>query len=130
MTDEKSRRTPLINQILLILMGAMLVYLVVSFTRQVTTGHQRTAELNRVREKIHIAAARKAQLDQYSEYVLSPEAADKWARRHGLTKPNEVLVVAFGAGTKELPPEQQILEDGRKPDTPQGAWWDLFFKAR
>ncbi len=130
MTDEKSRRTPFINQFLLILMGAMLVYLVVSFARQITTGHQRTAELNRVNDRIRVAAARKAQLEEYSETVLSPDALDKWARRYGLTKPNEVLVITFGAGTKELAPEQDILEERRKPDSPQGAWWDLFFRAR
>jgi hypothetical protein len=130
MTDEKIRRPPLISQLLLILMGAMLVFLVVSFAGQVTISHQQSAKLNRVEDKIRIAVAEKAQLDKYLAYVWSLEAVERWARQHGWTKPNERLVVPVGVGTEGPPPEQEILEEARKPDSPQGEWWDLFFRIR
>jgi len=130
MTDEKIRRTPLISQLLLILMGAMLAFLVVNFARQVTISHQQSAELNRVEEKVRIAVAEKAQLDEYLAYVWSLEALERWARQHGWTKPNEKRVVPVGVGTAGPPPEQEILEEGRKADSPQGEWWDLFFRIR
>jgi len=130
MPDEKIRRTPLISQLLLVLMGAMLVFLVVSFARQVTISHQQSAVLNRIEEKIRVAMAEKGQLDEYLAYVWSPEALERWARQHGWTRPDETLVVPVGVGTEGPPPEQAISEEGRKPDSPQGEWWDLFFRSQ
>ena len=83
MSNEKTRRTPLMNQLLLLLMGAMLVYLVVSFARQVTISHQQTAELNRLDEMLRISSAEKIQLEEHLDYVWSNEALDWFGRLFG-----------------------------------------------
>jgi len=130
MNDEKIRRTPFVNQLLLIVMGAMLVYLVVSFARQVTISHQESAELSRVNDEIHQVVVAKAQLEEYAEYIRSSEGLERWARQQGWTRPNEVKVVAVGGRTEEPPRKQEIVENGKKADSPQGAWWDLFFSTQ
>ena len=133
MSNEKTRRTPLMNQLLLILMGAMLVYLVVSFAHQVTISHQQTAELNRIEEKLRIASAEKAQLEAYLEYIWSSEALDYFGRLFGWTRPGEYLVVPFGLQTEVPPPEQVLEKEGLEavnaPRSPRDAWQELFFNT-
>ena len=130
MSNEKTRRTPLMNQLLLLLMGAMLVYLVVSFARQVTISHQQKAELNRLEERIRISAAEKIQLEEYLDYVWSSEALDWFGRLFGWGRPDEQIVVPVGLEAETLPAETETLEDGRSPGSPQDAWQELFFATQ
>ena len=130
MTDDKMRRTPFMNQLLLIIMGAMLVFLVVSFARQIATSQQQATELKRVEEKIRISAAEKAQLEEYLDWVGSSEALELWARQHGWTRPGERLVVPVGVGAEASPPEQESLAEEEKASAPQRAWWDLFYMSQ
>lgn len=129
MTD-KVRSTPLINQLLLILMVIMLVYLVVSFARQVGISYQRSEELDRIEQEIDAATEEYARLQQRLDYVRSPEALERWARRHGWTKPNEVLVVPVGGQAESPSAAQAPAETRNKLDSPRNAWWDLFFGTR
>jgi hypothetical protein len=130
MSNEKSRRTPLMNQMLLVLMVAMLIYLVVSFAHQVTISHQQTAELNQLEEKIRISATERAQLEGYLEYLWSSEALDLFGRLFGWTRPDEQLVVPFGMEAEVPPPEPRSLEDVNALGSPQDAWQELFFNTQ
>lgn len=130
MTYDRMRRTPFVGRLLLILMGAMLVFLVVSFARQIATSQQQTVKLNQVEEKIRIATTERAQLEEYLNWVVSLEALERWARQHGWARPDERLVVPYGVGAEASSPEQKILEEEERADSPQSAWWDLFFKGQ
>jgi hypothetical protein len=128
MTD-KARGTPLINHLLLILMGVMLVYLVVSFARQVSVGYQRSEELRRVEQEIDAAADEYSRLQALLVSVRSKNALDNWGRRHAMIRQNEVLVVPVG-GQSQSPSAELASEKGEDVESPHDAWWDLFFRAR
>jgi hypothetical protein len=129
MTD-KARGTPLFNHLLLILMGVVLVYLVVSFARQVSVSHQRSEELHRIEEDIALARDEYARLQEHLAFVRSMEALEKWGRQQGLIRSGEVLVVPVG-GQAQLPPAVKgATEAGKVPESPREAWWDLFFRPR
>jgi hypothetical protein len=130
MSNEKTRRTPLMNQLLLLLMGAMLVYLVVSFARQVTISHHQTADLNHLEEQIRIASAEKIQLEEYRDYVWSIEALEWFGRQFGWSRPDEQIVVPYGLEAGAAAPEAETLEDGAEPGSPQDAWLELFFATQ
>ena len=129
MTD-KVRNTPLINHLLLILMAIMLVYLVVSFARQVSISYQRSEELHRIEEEIGVAKEEYVRLQEHLSYVKSTEALEIWGRRHGWTKPNEVLVVPVGGRTESSSAVPDALEESKEWDSSRDAWWDLFFGTR
>jgi hypothetical protein len=128
--NEKSRGTPLINHLLLILMGAMLVYLVVSFARQVSISYQRSQELHRIEQEIDVAVEEYARLQEHLAFIRSPEALERWGRRHGLIRPNEVLVVLVGGQAQSPSTAQLATEEGKGLDSPRDAWWELFFRTR
>jgi Tfp pilus assembly protein PilX len=128
MGEDKARRAPLINQLLLLIMVAMLVYLVVGFARQVNSSNQQRAELNQVEERIRAAAAEKAVAEERLRYVLSEEALEFRERQNGRTKPNEAMIILVGTTADEPLPEGQSLELESGAASPQEAWWDLFFR--
>lgn len=129
MTD-KARGTPLINQLLLLLMGVMLVYLVVSFARQVGISYQRSEDLHRLEQEIAVAVDEYDRLQEHLAYVRSEEAFERRYRQYGLVKPNEVLVVPVGGPTESTSAAQLASEEGKDLDSSLDAWWDLFFGTR
>lgn len=125
----KARRLLPFSHILLILMGILVLYLVVDFGRQVGLSHQRREELRQIEKRIEAANAETAELKRRLEFASSPQAAEAWARRNGLTRDDEVLVVFLGSLEDSSPAEEQELEAGMVQDSPRDAWWDLFFGA-
>jgi hypothetical protein len=115
---------------LLILMGVLVLYLVVDFGRQVGVSHQRREELRQIEYSIMAANEEGAQLLGELEYATSPEAAEAWARRNGLTRPGEVLVVPVGPSEDSEAPVEQQPEAGAAFDQPREAWLHLFFGTR
>lgn len=130
MAVDKARRVLPFNQILLILMGILLLYLMVDFGRQVAVSRQRREELAEIEREIEAATQESAELDSQLSYVSSPEAAEAWARPNGWTRPDEVLVVFVGPTTDSAASGQGRDEARTSSESPRDAWWDLFFGTR
>lgn len=128
MIDKETRRRPFFSQLLLILMGIVLLYLVVSFGRQVAVSHQRSQELAQIQEKVKLAEQQNQELHNYLDYAQSAPAAEAWARQQGWAKAGEVPVIVVDPLTVETPtiePLQQV-----SPASYRQAWWELFFGTR
>jgi len=128
MIGKEVRRTPFISQLLLILMGTVLLYLVVNFGRQVAISYQRGQELQQIQERVALAEERNQELRNHLEYVKSDSATEAWARDQGWAKAGEVPVIIVAPSTAESPaielPPQELPASYRK------AWWELFFGTR
>jgi hypothetical protein len=127
---DKTRWALPFNQILLILMGVLLLYLVVDFGRQVGVSYQRREELRQLDQKILAAEQESFELDRQWQYINSPDAAEAWARANGWTRQDEVLVVFVGPSPESAEEELGGEQAGTDFHTPRDAWWDLFFGTR
>jgi hypothetical protein len=131
MSNDRVRSTPLINQVLLVLLGAMLLYLVVSFIHQVNVSRQQLEDLDRIEQNIAVELEESKELERFREYVESDEVIDWWARLNGWGKRDEVVVATVGGSTEPLSPEAQTSpKESASSDAPSDAWWDLFFGTR
>jgi hypothetical protein len=130
MIERKTYRVLPFNQLLLILIGALVLYLVVDFGRQVGVSHQRREELHQLELKVESAQAETVALQEQYNYATSPQAAEEWARRNGLTKPDEVLAVFVGDSTDSYHAGEKRPKASTSPTSPREAWWDLFFGTR
>jgi cell division protein FtsL len=126
----KARRLLPLNHILLVLMAVLILYLVVDFARQVGVSYQRREELKQIEQSIDNAQARMEDLQGQLAYATSPAAAEQWARRDGLTRPNEVLVVFVGPAASSAPVGEKKTQDSTRFNSVRDAWWDLFFGTR
>jgi hypothetical protein len=128
MIVKETRRTPFVRQLLLIMMGTILLYLVVNFGRQVAVSYQRGHELDQIQEKVSLAEERNQELLNYLEYAKSDSAAEAWARKQGWAKAGEVPVIVVAPSTIETP----VLESSpqESPASYRQAWWELFFGTR
>ena len=127
MTERRLRNTPLANQLLLILLAALLVYLVVSFARQVGASQQRRRELQDVQSAIDAVEQDNEELAQYLEHTQSDAAVEKWMRTHGAARDDQVLVVPVGWGEMQVQGEREDSETGAVQTPSRSSWWDLFF---
>jgi len=128
MINKETRRTLLVSQLLLILMGIILVYLVVSFGRQVAVSFQRGQELDQIREKVSLAEAQNQELHDYLDYAKSDPAAEAWAREQGWAKPGEVPVIIIAPSAVEAPATESPPQES--PVSYRQSWWELFFGTR
>ncbi len=130
MRDPQASRAPFINQIVLLAMTVLILYLVVDFGRQVVRSRQRHDDLRLVDERIATILEDEERLQQHLEWAMSPEAAEAYAREHGWAKEGEVpVVIVPGAATPvpiAEPPPLAELPAG----SPRDAWLDLFFGER
>ncbi len=128
MISKETRRKPLISQLVLILMGIVLLYLVVSFGRQVAVSHQRSQELAQIQEKVSLAKEQNQELHSYLDYAQSDSAAEAWARQQGWAKDGEVPVIVVDPSTAETPAIESLQQES--PASYRQAWWELFFGTR
>jgi hypothetical protein len=128
MIDKETRRTPFVRPLLLVLMGTILLYLIVSFGRQVAVSYQRGQELDQIQEKVSLAEERNQVLHDYLEYAKSDSAAEAWARKQGWAKAGEVPVIVVAPSTVETPAFESPLQES--PASYRQAWWELFFGTR
>ncbi len=128
MTEGKARKMLSLSQILLILMGIFVVYLVVNFVRQIGVSHQRRQELRQLEDEVAAALQVHADLEQQLDYAPSGAAVREWALANGMTKPDEVLVVV--PSLEPVPAVEESPEEGVSPGSPRETWWDLFFGTR
>lgn len=130
MTDRKAYRAWSLRHILLILMGAMILYLGAGFVQKVSVSLERRGELRLLEEQIAMAHREEASLEAELEYMRSAAAAEAWARENGWARENEVAVVVVA------PPSVAPASTGGGPGTGLGSssirdqWWDLFFGRR
>ncbi|HSR29022.1 MAG TPA: septum formation initiator family protein [Anaerolineae bacterium] len=130
MTEGKIRTTLPLRLILVIVMGAVILYMGAGFVRQVSVSYQRRQELRKLEQEIAVAQQDRVRLEEHLEYVRSPEAAEKWGRENGWAKEDEVSVVVV-APSAELSASggREPIQD-TKPGSNREAWWDLFFGER
>lgn len=130
MTASKERKASLISQIALLLMAILFLYLIVDFGRQVGVSRQRQEELRLLEAEIQAEKAEIANLEEDLEFASSPEAVEAWARRRGMTRPGERLVVFFGGSLGEPSEQEQPPSGPPRSDSPREEWLDLFFGTR
>jgi hypothetical protein len=130
MIGRESRRASFVNQILLILIGTLLLYLVVNFGRQVAVSYQRHQELGQVQSQVGVAQSRTQELQEYLDYALSDGAAEAWARQQGWAKLGEVPVLIVSPSTAQPATTQDQPIQPESPASYQQSWWELFFGTR
>ena len=130
MTDRLVRKTLPFSQILLILVGILLLYLLVDFGRQVGVSRQRREELRQLEHELSIAQQRQAELKRTLEYAQSDAAVEEWARKNGLAKIGEVPVVLIAPPADASSQALRVFDGDTRPLSPREAWWDLFFGTR
>ncbi|MFC2031373.1 hypothetical protein ACFLWA_11685 [Chloroflexota bacterium] len=130
MTDRKSRIAAPISQVVLLLLGILIIYLVVDFGRQVLVSHQRQAELRQVEARIDAAMEDGVALEERLAYAQSPQAAEAWARNQGWAKSNEVPVIVVAPEGEAANSPRARREEGLRLGSVRQTWWDLFFGDR
>jgi hypothetical protein len=128
MLARKTRKALPLSQILLISMGILVVYLVVSFARQVGVSHQRREELRQLEGMVGAALEERAQLEEQLVHTGTEQAVRQWALANGMTKPDEVLVVM--PPSDPVPAVEEVSEEPATARSPREAWWDFFFGTR
>ncbi len=131
MHDRIVRRLLPVHQLILIPIGLLLIYELVTFGQQVRLSQQRRQELQNLEQKITLTQQEQARLQQLYDYARSDAAAEEWARKNGMAKASEVPVIVIApSADPALKPEQEPVspaairaEDAETRDT----WWDLFF---
>ncbi len=130
MTDRKSRIAAPLSQVLLLVLGILIIYLVVDFGRQVLVSHKRRAELRQLEERIDAARKGGAALEEHLAYARSPEAAEAWARNQGWARADEVpVVIVAPEGEAPSNPVARRAQPRGLSSVRQG-WLDLFFAER
>jgi cell division protein FtsB len=129
MTNKITRKTLPISQVLLILAGLLVLYMLLGFGRLIRVYQQQRQELQQLDQKIVLAQQEQAELEKTLKYAQSDAATDGWARSNGLAKPGEVPVVVIAPPAGPSLPMNENLE-GTNPGSPRDAWWDLFFGPR
>jgi hypothetical protein len=132
--DGKARVARFFSQLLMILVGIVVVYLVMDFGRQVVTSRRLNDDLKESQARLDAVYEEQRELEDRVRYAYSVEAVDDWRRMHGLVNENEVavIIVDYDEEAPEAPeaPETPVRE--RPRTTPASiparrVWWDLFF---
>lgn len=130
MTDQRARGTPVRNQLLLVLMGIMLLYLVVSFVRQVGISQRRREDHRVLTEGKVVVQEENAALEETLDYVQSNGALEDWAYQNGWARNDQRLVVPVSEDAEPPPASKPDIDEELSSDRPRDAWWDLFFRTR
>lgn len=130
MTASKVRKASPISQLALLLMAILFMYLIVDFGRQVGVSRQRREELRLLEVEVQAETAEIQKLEADLVLASSPEAVEAWARRRGMTRPGERLVVFFGGSLGEPAELEKTPTNRATIDSPRDEWLDLFFGTR
>jgi cell division protein FtsB len=130
MTDGRVRNSLSLVRILLILMGVLVLYLVVSFVRQAAISQKSQEELAELEQAITAAEEKRAGLREDLVYAQSEAAVEEWARENNWAKPDEVSVVVVAPPASASRGVEGSSEGAGGPDSPRDAWWELFFGTR
>jgi hypothetical protein len=130
MTDRKARRAWSLRHLLLIMMGAMILYLGAGFAQKVGLSLERRDDLRLLEEQIVMAQQQEAALAVELEYMQSAAAAEAWARENGWAREDEVAVVVVAPPSAAPLSSRGGLRTGLEPSSIREQWWDLFFGRR
>ena len=130
MTGVRIRGAIPYRLVLSLLVGAVLLYLVVSFVMQIGVSLELQDKVRRLEREITLAEQSNLELDARLQYVSSDAAAEEWARQNGWAKPNEVLVVVLAPEGEGSPPDGPQQGEGVTPVSNRESWWNLFFGER
>ncbi|MGC9334848.1 MAG: hypothetical protein ACP5JJ_11905 [Anaerolineae bacterium] len=130
MTDRKAHKAWSLRHLLLILMGAMTLYLGAGFVQKVGVSLERRKDLRLLEEQIVQAQQDEANLEAELEYVRSAAAAEAWARENGWARENEVAVVVVAPPSAAPLSTSEGSGAGLGPLSSRDQWWDLFFGQR
>jgi cell division protein FtsB len=128
--DGTARPVRFFSQLLLILMGIVILYLVVDFGRQVLDSHQLRADLRALeaqREAIY------REQEAWGRQLIdsrSDAAVDAWARRQGMVKANEVSIAILTEDDEAMSAVPESSEPAQASVSSRLVWWDLFFGQR
>ena len=128
--DGKARMSRFFSQLLMILVGIVVVYLVVDFGRTVMASQQQHQDLKELQARLRAVYETQKELEDRVRYNYSPQFVDDWRRMHGLVKEDEVAVIIIGSDEAPEAPVPPVRE--RPRTTPASiparrVWWDLFF---
>ncbi|MFN2290556.1 MAG: hypothetical protein ACK2UC_05125 [Anaerolineae bacterium] len=127
MTDKKARRAWSLRHLLLIMMGAMILYLGAGFAQKVGLSLERRGDLRLLEERIARAEQQEAALAIELEYTQSAASAEAWARENGWAREDEVAVVVVAPPSSASPSRQTGMRASLEPASLRQRWWDLFF---
>ena len=127
MTDRKARRAWSLRHLLLIMMGAMILYLGAGFAQKVGLSLERRDDLRLLEGRIAKAEQQEALLAAELEYTQSAAAAEAWARENGWAREDEVAVVVVAPPSSVPPSKQAGMGASTEPESIRQRWWDLFF---
>ncbi|MCL7452346.1 MAG: hypothetical protein M8467_04790 [Anaerolineae bacterium] len=127
MTDKKAPRAWSLRHLLLIAMGAMILYLGAGFVQKVGLSLERREDLRLLEEQIVRAEYEEASLEAELEYVKSAAAAEAWARENGWARKDEVAVVVVAPPSTAPLGSSGGVRAGLEPSSFRDQWWDLFF---
>lgn len=130
MMDRPARRALPLGQILLIVMGIVILYLLIDFGRLVGVSYQRRKELHQVEQQLLAAQDRQAELQERLAFAQSDAAVEEWARENGMAQPDEMPVVIVAPAAGGSLQQDRVQAESTSPDLFREAWWDLFFGSR
>jgi cell division protein FtsB len=128
--DGKARMARFFSQLLMILVGIVVVYLVMDFGRQVVASRRLNEDLKESQARLDKVYEEQRELEDRVRYAYSVEAVDDWRRMHGLVNENEVAVIIVDYDEAPEAPETPVREKPRTTPASIPArrvWWDLFF---
>jgi hypothetical protein len=128
--EEKARRIPFLNHLLLLVIAGMVAYLVVDFGRQVAASNDQKADLLALDGEIAVAEEETARLTDELAYAQSPEAGEEFGRSLGWGRENEVVVVVGPATAGPAAPADEVPAESQDAQSNHQAWWELFFGER
>jgi cell division protein FtsL len=127
MTDGKIRNTFTFRWILSIFMGAVILYLAVSFVMQTGASLELRERRHRIEQEIAAAEKTNVELEAQLQYVSSDDAAEEWARENGWARQEEVLVVVLAPEAENSLQDEGQQEQQLNPISVRDSWWALFF---
>jgi hypothetical protein len=127
MTDRKARRAWSLRHLLLIMMGAMILYLGAGFAQKVGLSLERRDDLRLLEGQIAQAKQQEAALSAELEYMRSSAAAEAWARENGWAREDEVAVVLVAPPSSDPLSSREGMRASLEPASIRQQWWELFF---
>jgi hypothetical protein len=115
------------SQLLMILVGIVVVYLVMDFGKTVLASRRQRVELKEWKARLDAVYEEQRELEDRVRYNYSEQAVDDWARELGMVKENEVAVTILDYGEAPEPPVRERPRTTPASIPARRVWWDLFF---
>jgi cell division protein FtsB len=125
--DGKARMSRFFSQLLMILVGIVVVYLVMDFGRTVMASRRQNEDMKELQGRLKAVYEEQGQLEDRVRYNYSEQAVDDWAREIGLVKENEVAVTILDDDEAPEPPVREKPRTTPASIPARRVWWDIFF---